>query len=215
MDAGNFFKDDFSNADHESAEEIANAFFRSARLSSHAIGSKPAINDSTFDGQSLTLASLQRNAPGVGSKPKHEENVSQVNREEIDVKLELLDVRLGARIQQVADLMAARDEQYKVRQEAHVAELAARDKLQADQIKNIGDTLADAASATDKIKSNIWFGVATTIGAVLAGLGLIIAAFDSGRETSKNIAEAAARMEKLQVQLEAQANRPIATPAVR
>src|SRR5690606_32766542 len=62
------------------------------------------------------------------------------------------------------------------------------------------------------LKSNIWFGVATTVGAMLAMMALTFSAYDSGRETSKNISEASMRLEKLQTQLESATKAVVSQP---
>lgn len=86
--------------------------------------------------------------------------------------------------------------------------------LSADVDRKLTAAAAQTADQVKGLKSNIWFAAATTIASVLAAWALAFSAFDSGRETSKSIAEATVRMEKLQAQLEAQAKAAAAAPPI-
>lgn len=201
-----------------------------------------------------------------------EMNDGNRDRDLTDAKLELLDTRLGARIQQAMDAMQARDEVHKhvlekaqaefvsrdalyaemakrqdlsteklksemagrdavyaeiaKRQElaaekfreemagrdavaaerarAHeltvqkaLAEAAGREALMDQRLKSMDGELAKIGDSFKSVKANIWFGVATTASIVAAIVAVALAGFDSGRETSKAIAESTVKLEQL------------------
>lgn len=218
----------------------------------------------------------------------HNPPMTDVTRAELDAKFELLDTKLGARIQQAVDAMQARDEVHKralekaqaefvsrdalyaemakrqdlsteklkaemagrdavyaeivKRQElaaekfreemagrdavaaerarAHeltvqkaLAEAAGREALMDQRLKSMDGELAKIGDSFKSVKANIWFGVATTASIVAAIVAVALAGFDSGRETSKAIAESTVKLEQLIKAQEAKAAAPAAPAA--
>ncbi|MGE8454122.1 MAG: hypothetical protein ACN6OP_26645 [Pseudomonadales bacterium] len=225
----------------------------------------------------------------------HNPPMTDVTRAELDAKFELLDTKLGARIQQAVDAMQARDEVHKHALEKMQAEFVARDALIAEREKQQAlvaqnvlnamsnrdevyaeiakrheqtvqqlrddargrDELAAEKANTEKVaaqktltkmmgrnaamglrvkhvdeglskfeteltkidakiesnaksvKTNIWGGVLATASIV----ALALAGFDSGRETSKAIAESTVKLEQLIKAQEAKAAAPTAPAA--
>lgn len=216
---------------------------------------------------------------------RHTTPMTDVTRAELDAKFELLDTKLGARIQQAVDAMQARDEVHKHALEKAHAEFVARDALYAEmakrqdlsteklksemagrdavyaeiakrqelaaekfreemagrdavaaeraraheltvqkalaeaagrealmdqRLKSMDGELAKIGDSFKSVKANIWFGVATTASIVAAIVAVALAGFDSGRETSKAIAESTVKLEQLIKAQEAKAAAPAA-----
>lgn len=148
-----------------------------------------------------------------------------VTKDLLDAKLEAIEARMDAR---VADMSAKLDTTLAeiradrgrfTQLESDLREVKGELKTFPDRMDGkLRESANDTKTQIASMKSNIWFGVATTIGAVVAAVALTFAAFDSGRETSKNISEAAVRMEKIEAQLKAVADAAAsgkATPASR
>lgn len=215
----------------------------------------------------------------------HNRTMTDVTRAELDAKFELLDTKLGARIQQAVDAMQARDEVHKHALEKAQAEFVSRDALYAEMVKrqdlsteklksemggrdavyaeiakrqelaaekfreemagrdavaaerarahelivqkalaeaagreavmdqrlkNMDGEIAKMGEGFRSVKANIWFGVATIVAAVGATVAIAIGSFDSGRETSKAIAESTVKLEQLIKAQEAKAAAPTA-----
>lgn len=82
----------------------------------------------------------------------------------------------------------------------------------AESIDEVKVSLGDYKEQIKSVKGSVWGAAVATISIVAAIVAFGISAFDSGRETSKNIAEATAQMKQLQAQLEAQAKATIQPP---
>ncbi len=218
----------------------------------------------------------------------HNPPMNDVTRAELDAKFELLDTKLGARIQQAVDAMQARDEVHKHALEKMQAEFTSRDALYAEiakrqdlsteklksemagrdavyaeiakrqelaaekfreemagrdavaaeraraheltvqkalaeaagreavmdqRLKSMDGEIAKMGDGFRSVKANIWFGVATIVAAVGATVAIAIGSFDSGRETSKAIAESTVKLEQLIKAQEAKAAAPAAPAA--
>lgn len=250
--------------------------------------------EARIDRQSEAVLSALKNhttGPKSEAPPQvetaHNRPMTDVTRAELDAKFELLDTKLGARIQQAVDAMQARDEVHKhalekmqaevtsrdavfaeiakrqdlstekfksemagrdavyaeiaKRQElaaekfreemagrdavaaerarAHeltvqkaLAETAGREALMDQRLKSMDGELAKIGDSFKSVKANIWLGVATTASIVAAIVAVALAGFDSGRETSKAIAESTVKLEQLIKAQEAKAAAP-ATPS--
>jgi hypothetical protein len=116
--------------------------------------------------------------------------------------------------------MAGRDAVAAERARAHeltvqkaLAEAAGREALMDQRLKSMDGELAKIGDSFKSVKANIWFGVATTASIIAAIVAVALAGFDSGRETSKAIAESTVKLEQLIKAQEAKAAAP-ATPSV-
>lgn len=240
----------------------------------------PSVGDFTRHGN------VQGSEDANAGNNRHTRSMTDVTRAELDAKFELLDTKLGARIQQAVDAMQARDEVHKHALEKMQAEVASRDavfaeiakrqdlsteklksemagrdavyaeiaknrelasekfriemagrdalaaerarahelsveKLMAEgvgreavmleQFKGMKGDLAKVDESFKSVKNNIWAGVIATVTLVGATLAIAIGSFDSGRETSKAIAESTVKLEQLIKAQEAKAAAP-ATP---
>lgn len=136
----------------------------------------------------------------------HNKLMDTPTRHELDARLETIEARMDAR---VAGMSAKLD--------IALAEMRADREANNVRFVAVSESIKDIKEQSKTLKSNIWFAAATIIASVLAAWALAFSAFDSGRETSKSIAEATAQMKQLQMQLEAQAKaageRPAPTPA--
>lgn len=135
-----------------------------------------------------------------------------INREEINARLEAIEARMDARVAGMSAKLDTALAEMRADREANTVRFTAVNEA----FQNIKEDIKGVHEQSKSLKSNIWFAAATTIASVLAAWALAFSAFDSGRETSKSIAEANVRMEKLQAQLEAQAKAKAAaadTPA--
>lgn len=150
-------------------------------------------------------------------------NTSDLTKDLLDARLEAVEARMDARVAgmsakldtTLAEMRADREasnHRFSRMESDLQAVSSGLSALSADVDRKLTAVAAQTADQVKGLKSNIWFGVATTIAAVGATLAIAISSFDSGRETSKSIAEATARMEKLQAQLEAQAKAAAAPP---
>ncbi len=82
---------------------------------------------------------------------------------------------------------------------------AIRFAAMTDSIKDVKEQVNEVKEQGKSLRGSVWGAAVATITIVAAIVAFGISAFDSGRETSKSIAEATVRMEKLQAQIEAQA----------
>lgn len=174
----------------------------------------PSLQDAAYFSKMVRVPRTERSttfSPSSNEQPPTKQ-MPEVTKELLDARLEAIEARMDAR---VSGMSAKLD--------GTLAEIRA-DRVRFTQIEsdirdvksgmvaisaNVDAKLAATANHTDTqirgLKSNIWFGVATTIAAVGATMAIAIASFDSGRETSKSISETTARMEKISAQLEAAA----------
>lgn len=169
-------------------------------------------------------ADAERSSQHGGGNPPHNDLMDTVGRNELNARLEAIEARMDARVAgmsakldtALAEMRADREassHRFSRMESDLQAVSSGMSALSADVDRKLTAVAAQTADQVKGLKSNIWFGVATTIAAIGATLAIAISSFDSGRETSKSIAEATARMEKLQVQLEAQAKAAAAPPA--
>lgn len=128
-------------------------------------------------------------------------HMSSINREEINARIEAVEARMDSRVASISLIV-----------ETALAEMRADRETNKLRFSAVSEAIQDIKDQGKTLKSNIWFAAATTIASVLAAWALAFSAFDSGRETSKNIAEATAQMKQLQAQLEAQAKATIQPP---
>ena len=155
------------------------------------------------------------NHPKLETRP-HNEGMNTVSKDLLDARLEAIEARMDGRIAgmsakldtALAEMRADRETSSHrfSRMETDLQTVnSGMAALSADVDRKLTAVAAQTADQVKTLKSNIWFAAATTIASVLAAWALAFSAFDSGRETSKSIAEATAQMKQLQMQLEAQA----------
>lgn len=137
------------------------------------------------------------------------DGMNAVSKDLLDARLEAIEARMDARVAGMSAKLDTALAEMRADREAN----AVRFTAVTEAFQNIKEDIKGVQEQSKTLKSNIWFAAATTIATVLAGWALAFSAFDSGRETSKSIAEATARMEKLQAQLEAHAKASASTPA--
>lgn len=154
----------------------------------------------------------------------HNPSMDTPSRHELDAKLDAIEARMDARVAgmsakldtALAEMRADRDS-HNIRFSRMESDLqgvvSAMSTMSADVERKLTAVSVQTSEQVKGLKSNIWYGVATTIAAVGATLAIAISSFDSGRETSKSIAEATAQMKQLQMQLEAQAKAAASAPA--
>lgn len=153
----------------------------------------------------------------VNESPLYMDNeaMTGVSKDLLDARLETIEARMDARVVEMsakldialAEMRADREAGNLrfTRMEGDLQDVKlAMSTMSADVDRKLTSVATQTSEQVKSLKANIWFGVATTVAVVGATLAIAISSFDSGRETSKSIAEATARMEKLQSQLEAQ-----------
>lgn len=155
-----------------------------------------AENDATY-----TVIDAETSIP-------HNEPMSTVTKDLLDARLEAIEARMDARVAGMSAKLDTALAEMRADREANGVRFAAM----AETFQGIREDIKGVQEQSKSLKSNIWFATATTIATVLAAWALAFSAFDSGRETSKNIAEATAQMKQLQMQLEAQAKAASASP---
>lgn len=131
-----------------------------------------------------------------------------INREEINARLEAIEARMDARVAGMSAKLDTALAEMRADREANNIRFAAA-------FKDIGDIKSDLLEVKGSFKTvigNVWGAALATVTVVGATLAIAISSFDSGRETSKNIAEATAQMKQLQMQLEAQAKTAASAP---
>lgn len=140
------------------------------------------------------------------------ENMPPVSKDLLDARLEAIEARMDARVAGMSAKLDATLAEMRADREADAVRFASISETFQHIKSDIQEIKTDVKDQGKNLKSTIWFAAATTIASVLAAWALAFSAFDSGRETSKSIAEANVRMEKLQAQLEAQAKAAANTP---
>lgn len=129
------------------------------------------------------------------------DSMSSITRDEINAKLEATEARMDARVAGMSSKLDTALAEMRADREITNVRFAA-------MAKDIGDIKGELSGTKAQFRTvvgNVWGASVATVTIVAAIVGFGISAFDSGRETSKSIAEATVRMEKLQTQLEAQA----------
>ncbi|WP_291585833.1 hypothetical protein [Comamonas sp. UBA7528] len=133
-----------------------------------------------------------------------------VTKDLLDARLEAIEARMDSRVAGMSAKLDIALAEMRADREASNVRFAA-------VLKDIGDIKSELTGTKASFKTvvgNVWGAAVATITIVAAIVGFGLAAFDSGRETSKSISEATVRMEKLQAQLEAQAKAAASTPAI-
>lgn len=142
------------------------------------------------------------NTPSASTRGlPHNDDMSTVPKDLLDARLEAIEARMDARVAGMSAKLDTALAEIRADREANNIRFAAA-------FKDIGDIKSDILEVKSSFKTvigNVWGAALATITVVGATLAIAISSFDSGRETSKNIAEATVRMEKLQAQLEAHA----------
>lgn len=137
---------------------------------------------------------------------------SDITREEINAKLEATEARMDARVAGMSAKLDVALAEMQADREVNNVRFASM----AGDIGEIKRELSDTHSRLDArfrtVIGNVWGAAVITITLVGATLAIAISSFDSGRETSKSIAEATAQMKQLQMQLEAQAKTAASAP---
>lgn len=146
----------------------------------------------------------------VGDSPQLNEQAHNadmqppISKDLLDARLEAIEARMDSRFSGMSAKLDTALAEMRADREASAIRFAAM----ANDIGDIkGDLKAVAADSKAQFKTvigNVWGAFVATVTIVGATVAIAISAFDSGRETSKNIAESTVRMEKLGAQLEAQ-----------
>lgn len=136
------------------------------------------------------------------------EAMTTVSKDLLDARLEAIEARMDARVAGMSAKLDTALAEMRADREANNIRFAAA-------FKDIGDIKSDLLEVKGSFKTvigNVWGAALATVTVVGATLAIAISSFDSGRETSKNIAEATAQMKQLQMQLEAQAKTAASAP---
>lgn len=133
---------------------------------------------------------------------------TNITREEISAKLEATEARMDARVAGMSAKLDTVLAEMRADRDANSIRFSAV----AKDISDIKGDLSESKAQFRTVVGNVWGAAVATITIVAAIVGFGISAFDSGRETSKSIAEATARMEKLQAQIEARAKAQVQSP---
>lgn len=155
-----------------------------------------AENDATY-----TVIDAETSIP-------HNEPMSTVTKDLLDARLEATEARMDARVAGMSAKLDTALAEMRADREANNVRFASM----AKDIGDIKSELSGTKASFKTVVGNVWGAAVATITIVAAIVGFGLAAFDSGRETSKNIAEATAQMKQLQMQLEAQAKAVSASP---
>ncbi|MDR0189409.1 hypothetical protein RCO22_10710 [Pseudomonas yamanorum] len=146
-------------------------------------GARRALDSMLADVDSITNSRPDDIAP----KPSDTEDMSDINREELDAKLSAVEARMDRRI---ADF------------QSDMRQAVSDFRLEIQPLKGM--------------KANIWSATAVMVGTIVAVVGLSFTAFDSGRETSELVQEAkqqATETRKLLEQIQAQQKSMVTPPA--
>ncbi|WP_460481198.1 hypothetical protein [Comamonas humi] len=136
------------------------------------------------------------------------------SREEIHAKLEAVEARMDGRVANMSAKLDATLVEMRADRETNNIRAATVVAAIEAMKTNLAVVSQDAKDQSKSVKANVWTAAVAIISIVGATLAIAISSFDSGRETSKNIAEAAARMEKLQAALEAKVKQEVQTSQV-
>lgn len=171
--------------------------------------SRFSILEASFD-FSDAVEQVGRDGVKVDQSVNHGKNVSQISREEIDAKLELLLARSDARARETELLAEARLSRFEERIDQAIGEMR-RDR---SEIKDaIGSLKTTTVVTAITAVLAIVFGVAAFNATVLSNM---VASFESGKNTASALGDATARLERLQDRIEAaQSARPQPAPPAK
>lgn len=133
--------------------------------------------------------------------PHNEDMSAAITKDLLDARLEAIEARMDARVAGMSSKLDTALAEIRADRETNTIRLAAM----TDSIKDVKDQVNEVKEQGKSLRGSVWGAAVATITIVAAIVAFGISAFDSGRETSKSIAEATVRMEKLQAQIEAQA----------
>lgn len=133
------------------------------------------------------------------------------NRHEINARLEAIESRMDARVAGMSAKLDTALAEMRADRETNTIRFAAM----TESIRDVKEQVNEGNEQSKSLKGSVWGAALATVTIVGATVALAIASFDSGRETSKSIAEATMRMENLQAQLESQASRATAPSPVK
>lgn len=161
---------------------------------------RPWTAASSVNGAHVSTETFSRFMANVAQLPNNED-MQPVSKDLLDARLEAIEARMDARVAGMSAKLDTALAEMRADREANNIRFAT-------VLKDIGSIQGAVAETNSRFKSvigNVWGAALATVTVVGATLAIAISSFDSGRETSKSIAEATARMEQLQKQLEAQA----------
>lgn len=149
---------------------------------------------SLFTGEAMEIP-LETDVPhNQGMQPA-------VTKDLLDARLEAIEARMDARVAGMSSKLDTALAEIRADRETNTIRFAAM----TDSIKDVKEQVNEVKEQGKSLRDSVWGAAVATITIVAAIVAFGISAFDSGRETSKSIAEATVRMEKLQAQIEAQA----------
>ncbi|MAB24947.1 MAG: hypothetical protein CMK78_11450 [Pseudomonadales bacterium] len=134
-------------------EQLREAMIRDGWISSSATNSDAAISQPMYSGERRDQTRMDRRMN------------SSVGREELDAKLELIEVRMDGRMASIESKM-----------DAFIAAQSERDKRMDERYATISGNIDRLGS----IKSNVWGAMATAVLIMLAVAAISFAAFQSG-----------------------------------
>lgn len=168
--------------------------------SQHAREIKSEQSHSATDATQIRAESFAKFMQAT-KKMANTSDMQSVSKDLLDARLEAIEARMDARVAGMSAKLDTALAEMRADREANNIRFAT-------VLKDIGSIQGAVAETNSRFKSvigNVWGAALATVTVVGATLAIAISSFDSGRETSKSIAEATARMEQLQKQLEAQA----------
>lgn len=143
---------------------------------------------------------------------QHNGPMSNLTREELDAKLAATEARMDARFSGMSSKLDATLAEMRADREANNIRFVSMANAINDIKIDLKSASVESTEQFKSVKGNVWGAAVATITVVGATLAIAIASFDSGRETSKNIEQATARMEKLQLQIEAYSKQTTSQP---
>lgn len=136
-----------------------------------------------------------------GGEPPHNDGMeASVTKDLLDARLEAIEARMDARVAGMSAKLDTALAEMRADRETNTIRFAAM----TESIRDVKEQVSEVKEQGKSLKSSVWGAALATVTIVGATVAIAISSFDSGRETSRNIAESTVRMEKLGAQLEAQ-----------
>lgn len=126
------------------------------------------------------------------------------SRYEINARLEAIEARMDARVAGMSSKLDTALAEMRADREANNVRFASMTQDIGEIKSDLKEVKIEFRESASSVKKHAWGAAFTTVGLVVAAIAMTLGAFDSGRETTKNMAESTMRMDKLQAQLEAQ-----------
>ena len=157
------------------------------------------------------LTGILARLPQRDVQPHNEDMQPEITKDLLDARLEAIEARMDARVAGMSAKLDTALAEMRADRETNTIRFAAM----TDSIKDVKEQVNEVKEQGKSLRGSVWGAAVATITIVAAIVAFGISAFDSGRETSKSIAEATVRMEKLQAQIEAQAKAQQSPPALQ